>query len=193
MKINPLKVEGVWDEGWALDYHTLYSIYLGYGLFDTERTEIGEALFLLKYREDLNQIEKIANAAADFIRNNYLKKASVSAIIPVPPSIDRDLQPVTELAKVIGGKLNLKVDFDYLKKIKSTLPAKDFPDLTWRRKELKDAFVVKDLRYKSKTVIVFDDLIGSGITMTEITRTLKKQGKVAKVFVLAITKTRTKK
>jgi hypothetical protein len=48
--INPIPITGPWDEGFALDSHTVSSRYLGddaYGnpQFDTIRSPIGELLF----------------------------------------------------------------------------------------------------------------------------------------------------
>lgn len=55
MSINPIKLEGNWKEGFAIDYHVVKSEYLGedcYGRaqFETTRTEIGELIYKLKYR-----------------------------------------------------------------------------------------------------------------------------------------------
>ena len=57
MRVNLKKISGTWDEGWVLDKHTLKSEFKGYNSFghpefNTIRTEVGEATFLLKNRSD---------------------------------------------------------------------------------------------------------------------------------------------
>ena len=54
---NPVKIEGLWKEGFALDVHTLSSDYLGddefgHAIFRTTRTELGELLYRLRYQGD---------------------------------------------------------------------------------------------------------------------------------------------
>lgn len=53
-KINPIKLPPrPWVDGYVLDYHTVSSTPTGdpYYRFDTKRTELGELLFRMKYRE----------------------------------------------------------------------------------------------------------------------------------------------
>jgi predicted amidophosphoribosyltransferase len=83
---------------------------------------------------------------------------------------------------------------DYLIKVKETSSLKNIDDSTTRKEELKDAFKVKDKRrYAGKSLLVFDDIYRSGETLTEITRVLYEEGKVKEVYVLVLTKTRTKR
>jgi hypothetical protein len=66
MEINPQKLNGRWNEGWALDFHTSYSIPIEPELriFDTKRPPIAEELYLLKYRNERDRAENIAIVAA---------------------------------------------------------------------------------------------------------------------------------
>lgn len=193
IKINEQKLIGNWRMGWALDLHTISSKLLSNGTFDTQRTEIGELLYQLKYNFDKSKIEPIASIAASFLKTRlvfpYLK-----AIIPVPPSkLDRPFQPVQELAIKIGEKVNLPVPLDYLVKVKKTKFLKDIENTESRKTQLKGAFKVRDNRFAGKYILLFDDLFRSGETLNEITNVLVKEGKVSRIFVLTITKTRTKR
>ena len=49
-------LSGKWKAGWALDLHTLSSTLNSDGSYTSIRSDIGEALFLLKYRNDNTQI-----------------------------------------------------------------------------------------------------------------------------------------
>ena len=183
---------GNWHAGWALDFHTKSSAHAGERVFDTERTEIGELLYQLKYRSDPSKVESLADKAARFL-DTRMFLPSLRAIIPVPPSIERTFQPVETLAIAIGRKLNLPVASEYLIKVKRTSVLKGIDDKKDRRKELSEAFRVKDDRFADADVLVFDDLFRSGETLREVVRTLIDQGRVARVYILALTKTRKKK
>jgi len=193
MQINEQKLTGNWKVGWALNLHTVSSVPRPDGGFETQRTEIGELLYQLKYKCDKSKIEPIAEVAANFLKRR-LVFPFLTAIIPVPPSkLDRSFQPVQELAIRIGQKVNLSVPSDYFIKVKATDALKAIEDTKSRKEQLKGAFKVKDNRFAGKYILLFDDLFRSGETLNEITDVLVKEGKVSKVFVLTITKTRTKR
>jgi len=193
MQINPQMLRGNWATGWALDLHTLRSKALDDGTFETEHTEIGHALYMLKYRCDRTQVEPIAEAASDFLKGRPFFDG-LEAIIPVPPSeMDRPFEPVWELALAIGRKLDLSVPLQYLMKVKRTRALKEIEHRQSRREELSGAFRVKDQRFARKWVLLFDDLFRSGETLNEIAYVLLTEGKVSGVFVLTVTKTRTKR
>ena len=192
-----IKITGNWTEGFALDYHTTKSTPAKVDengevvSWDTIRPPMGEELYRFKYWREKYRTEFIANAASNFLKKQN-KKWKINAIIPIPPSdIERDFQPVQELAESIGNILNIKVEKDYLVKVKETTELKGVNDPKKRKEILNDAFGVKDERYKFSNVLIFDDLYRSGSTMNEAAKVLKKEGIVSKVYVLTITKTRT--
>jgi predicted amidophosphoribosyltransferase len=188
--VNIQILRGKWTTGWALDLHTVSSIPLAEGGFYTTRSEIGEMLYQLKYRGDKNQIEPLAQIAADFIRSRSL---CISALIPVAPSnTARPFQPVIEVAKHISQKLRMPLDLRYIVKIKNTEELKSVEDPLRRRKLLTGAFKAKET-YKGQGILLFDDLFRSGETLNAITETAINDGRVASVYVLCLTKTRTKR
>lgn len=66
-------------------------------------------------------------------------------------------------------------------------------DFNEKQNILDGAFDLRDMLYQNRKILLFDDLYCSGSTLQEITKTLFLKGKVAKIYVLTITKTRTKK
>jgi len=193
IQINVQWLSGNWRYGWALDLHTVSSTPLPDGGFETQRTEVGELLYQLKYCLDRSKVEPIAEVAAAFLRSRMVLPY-LAAIIPVPPSdTNRPFQPVQELAVRIGQKINLPVRLDYLVKVKLTEALKGIEDSASRKQQLQGAFKVQDLSLAGKYVLVFDDLFRSGETLKAITEVLYVQGKVARVYVLTITKTRTRR
>jgi len=192
IKNKPIIIEGNWKIGWALDIHTVKSIPLGDGKFDTTHTEIGKALYELKYHKNYNQIERLANEVIKFLRTRKVLPY-LSVIIPVPPSKERNVQPVIAIAEIVSKELNIPIDPNYIIKNKNTSELKSIEDPAEREKILLDAFDVQDLIYQNKKVLLFDDLFRSGSTLKEITKTLYTKGKVQDVYVVTLTKTRSKK
>jgi predicted amidophosphoribosyltransferase len=184
-----VRIFGPWHAGWALDLHVLSSTPRGDGTYETIRTEIGQQLFELKYRNERRHIEPLAEAAARVV-GALLVRPYLEALIPVPPSAPRTVQPVMEVARAIGRLTGLSVPEDYLRKTKTTQSLKDIFDTTERKAQLAGAFAVADDRFAGKRVLLFDDLFRSGETLSEITHTLVEQGKVDRVYVLTLTRTR---
>jgi len=59
-------------------------------------------------------------------------------------------------------------------------------------KLLKNAFSVTSNVLNGQSILLIDDLYRSGATLNAITEILYNQGKVRKVYVLTLTKTRSK-
>ena len=111
IKQTGIKLAGNWKAGWAIDLHTLRSVPLGDGSFDTTYTKIGRALSLLKYQSDFSQLPIIVELAVEFLRTRFVTPY-LNVILPVPPTnVKRTRQPVFEIAKKIGETLNIIVDF----------------------------------------------------------------------------------
>ena len=199
LQINPQEIHGNWRAGYALDYHTVSSRLLPDGTYDTERTEIGELVFEVKYRANRNKIQPIGEIAAKFVKeefsvNGYPILPYLDLIIPVPPSdTNRTFQPVTEIAEEIGQILDISVISDYLIKVKEIMPVKNLEVEENRQEQLRGAFKVQFTSSKYRCVLVFDDIYRSGETLSEVTDTLRTQGDISRVLVLTLTQTRTKK
>ena len=195
--INPQEIHGNWRAGWALDVHTLSSRPSPGGGYDTERTEFGELVFQLKYRDDRTKIQPIAEIAAKFVKEKFAVDGYpilpyLKAILPIPPSDkNRAFQPVTEVAQEIGKLLSVPVRTDYLTKAKQTIPLKNLSDTESKREQLRGAFAVRSQDLKNRCVLLVDDLYDSGTTLTEATKVLYEQGSVQHVLVLTLTRTRT--
>ena len=194
---NPREIHGNWQAGWALDVHTLSSHRLPDGRYDTERTKIGELVYQLKYRHDRSKIEPIAEIAAEFVEEKFTVDGhpvllDLDAVIPIPPSdTNRTFQPVAKVVQEIGRLLDVPVRTDYLMKLKRTAPLKDIPNVESKREQLRGAFAVRSSDLEDCCVLLVDDLIDSGTTLTEATKILYEQGDVREVLVLTLTRTRT--
>lgn len=104
MEIHPIQINGSWDAGYVLDVHTISSTMIGYNEFghpefDTQRSELGEFVYRLKYKGDKSAIQPVAETVIAFLRSREIKP---DLIIPMPPSKQRFFQPVIELASELG-------------------------------------------------------------------------------------------
>ena len=137
-------------------------------------------------------IERLANEVIAFLKTRVVLPY-INVIIPTPPSKNRKIQPVEEIAKLVSQRLNIPIDSNYLVKTKNTSELKSIDDPLEREKLLVDAFTLQDLRYQNKKILLFDDLSRSGSTLKEITKTLYNNGNVNNVYIVTLTKTRSKR
>ncbi|MHA1629773.1 MAG: ComF family protein [Candidatus Heimdallarchaeota archaeon] len=194
LKINPIPLgKDPWNYGIALDYHTISSHKDLDGSFVTDRTEIGECLYRLKYCSETKEAETIAQTAARWLKENLRVINYINYIVPIPPTQVRAIQPVRLVAERISKLLDIPVSFNLIK-IKGTQNIKEVEDYNERIKELNGAFDLKNpAAYFGKSILLVDDVYRSGVTLKVITDLLKNKGKVRAVYALAITKTRVKR
>ena len=192
--VRPIRIPGRWREGYALDYHTLGSTYLGddeYGhpMFDTKRSEVGELLYRLKYRSDRAVLSELVDTAANFVRS---WNPGVAILVPVPPSRARSQQPVHMIAEALGGKIGIPVDSTAVVRVKEVPELKNVYAYDERIHALEGVHQVEASVVAKQRVLLFDDLYRSGATMNAITAALYDQGAVADVYALALTRTRSR-
>ena len=193
MKINAQPIAGNWTHGWTLDQHALGGSPGDPDSFAPPALAragawIGDALFRLKFHDDLAQADPIARTVAAFIRSRP-ELSDLAAILAVPPSEwRRSYQPVELVTTRIGELLDLPAPAEYLQKTKPTQPLKGVADRRSRPEELNDAFSVPDRRFANAHVLLFDDIYRTGQTLKAVTVTLLFQGNVA--MVSAVTATR---
>lgn len=184
------KLDGNWKAGWALDLHTISSVKNANGGFDNTYTDIGYALNQLKYHHSIEQLNYLGNQLIRFM-NTRMVTPYLDVILPVPPSNQRDIQPVYEIAYLLAQGINKKIDFNFLLKNRSTSQLKSMQDPEERERELSGVFSLENPTiYQGKKVLLVDDLYRSGSTLKEITRVLYEQGEVSNVYVVTLTKTR---
>lgn len=189
-RINPMKLTGKWLDGYAMDYHTLYSIYLGenqwgHKQFDTTHTAIGKLVYELKYRNDQSKVDEIINLISPFL-DKWKIKDKVDFIIPVPPSAKRTTQPVYEISVKIGEYLDKQVLSSFLQK-DSPVQSKD---LSEQKKEISGTITRRKRFKRSVDILIIDDLFETGRTLNEVVQVLKTDINIKNIYVLTMTKTR---
>lgn len=194
MENNLRKISGNWDTGFVLDKHSKHSEYIGedeYGhpRFDTTRSEVGEALFRLKYRGDYSKVELLA---AEVVQHIVPRLGKIGLVIPMPPSYARKRQPVRELAIAVGSQLSVPV-FDNLLVRKAVLNGgtqlKNLDGRNARVAALAGRFTINPVITNAGrwNVLLVDDLFDTGASMEAACATLRSYEKVKRVFAAALT------
>ena len=157
------------------------------------RTPVAERLYQLQYQSNASQVAPLVVALADFLDTRVVR-LWLAAICPVPPSNeDRPLQPVRELARALAERTGLALAEGYLVKQRPMPMLKSIDSLAEREQELAGVFTVTDPeRYRGQWVLLFDDIYQTGTTLAAATRVLREEGGVAGVYVLMVTRTRTR-
>lgn len=190
MQVALRQVFGPWDAGWVLAKHTLHSTYLGddeYGRpkFDTVRSEVGEATYQMKYRQDWTKVGPLAQALREHVVSRF---DQVGFIVPMPASRARARQPVTEIAVELSRLIGVPVFTDLLVK-DAGQSLKDLHGKDEKMAALKDRMrVVDQITNQGRwNVLLLDDLFDSGASMEAATRSLRTYPKVQRVYVAALT------
>ncbi len=194
MQVNVREIKGNWDGGYVLDKHTLSSTFIGYNehghaQFDTKRSEAGESLFQLKYRNGKDQAALLAQQVATSIVPMFEK---LELIIPMPASTVRAWQPVDEVAKELGKLIGIPVIEGALVKLPQEVQGLQLKNLTTKEEKLAalaGRFAVKDVITNEGhwNALLFDDLFDTGATMEAATTLLRTYPKLNKIFVAALT------
>lgn len=191
VKTNPMRLTPKpWVDGWVLDYHTVSSTPTGdpYFRFDTKRTELGELLYLLKYRAGGKPpLTDIVDTAEHFLRT---WNPPIDSVVPVPASRARAKQPSVEIARQLAVRLGLTVCENAVVKVKPTPQMKNIDDWAERQRTLQEAIQAGPADVRDRKILVVDDLIESGSTLRRTAEVLLQQGKAAAVYALVLTRTR---
>lgn len=174
-----------------LDKHSVSSVYLGedqhgHSQFNTTRTEVGEATFQIKYRQDWAQAKPLAQAIAD---NIYPKLSQVGFIVPMPASSQRARQPITEVANMLGVLVKTPVFSNLLIRAAGGKPLKDLSTKEEKIEAIGSSFSVNDEIPDSGrwNVLVVDDLFHTGASMEAACKVLRTYAKVGRIYVAALT------
>ncbi len=163
-------------------FHEVYLDRLFYlDFYSIERfgkTKLGQLLLYAKQSQ--NKI--LINELVETIRPNVekiIKKFNVDAVGFVPPTVKRE----TQFMKEAERQLNLSLPIISLVKIKTpvTVPQKTLTKLEDRIENAKNTIVVDETRIYD-TLLLIDDALGSGATLNEVAKKVKKQA-VAKVVI----------
>lgn len=194
MKVNVQRMNGTWDLGYSLDKHTEKSEFKGYDpngnpMFDTIRTEAGEALYQLKYRHDFTWAPIIAQQMVDSFTNIFF---DANFIIPMPSSKEREKQPVSEIANSLADLMNITCLENVLIKKSSNVQLKDLDTVQDKEAELQNALTVNDQLFNGNNinVLIVDDIFDTGTSLNAATNEIRKNPRVNQIYIAVVTRKR---
>ncbi len=174
-----------------LDKHTVRSELVGqneYGhpVWDTTRSEAGEALFQLKYRGDFTMVEPIATELAKSI---YPLFDGVGLIVPMPASNHRNRQPVAEVVEALGRIVQKPVFDELLTKTANGQQLKDMGTKAEKQAALANSFTLREgiSNEGCWNALLVDDLYHTGASMEAACAALRSYTKIGRIFVAAVT------
>lgn len=185
------EIFGEWSRGFVLDQHSIASrpdgqYANGVPRFDTDYTEVGKAVNLLKYHGDFKQIPGLASAVCRHIVPNF---GNIDLVIPMAASTKRARQPVNALAAYIARKLKISAAKGFLVKAPGSQPLKDLST-----REEKDIALQGKLSLSGElagggpyAVLLVDDLYETGASLDAACRVLRECEKISAVYVAALT------
>ncbi len=193
MKVNVRQLIGPWDLGYTLDKHTISSVYTGdnqhgHPTFDTVRSEVGEALYQLKYKGDFSQVTPIANQLAASLSSVF---KTASFVAPMPTSRKRLRQPVPEIARQLAANMEIPCLENFIQKSAQTSQMKDLGSKQDRIDALSQVLCFNDvLTAGLYDVLLVDDLFDTGASLEAATMTLRSCSRIRKIFVTTVTRKR---
>ena len=153
---------------------------------DYVRTPVGELVYQLKYQGRRDCAAELAAHCVDALGSSDLL-GELDLLIPVPGTLQREFDPVTEVATRVADASELTV-VPLLRKVRATRPQKEMPTEIQKEANVRGAFaLIEPSRATGRRCLLFDDLIDSGATMRECARVLG-QARPAAIRVLGLTR-----
>jgi ComF family protein len=149
----------------------------GMSFFSVYQGLLKELILRYKFSGDLG----LGNALGHLLLKAARRQPcdNIDSIVPVPVHSgrlrQRGFNQSLELARVLGRRINIQVEMDYLVKIRPTPPQSSMKRKL-RLKSLKNVFAVKDDGLKGKSILLVDDIMTTGSTLEQCTRTLLRAG-----------------
>ena len=149
---------------------------------------MGELVYQLKYSHDISAVKKIVD-----LLGKFKGLETMDGIIPIPPTKkNRNFQPVYEISRELGKRVQVPVLEHVLEKRAIGPELKDVNNPELRKACLEKQFFLSPHHLMGKSILIIDDIYRSGSTLAVATELLH-QAKVQNVFVLTMTKTRSKR
>ena len=133
----------------------------------------------LKFNEKITSSRTLGEMMLQLLKGKVTQEnIKPDCLLPVPlhPARlrQRGFNQSIEIARVISKKLNIPIEYDAIRRNRSTTSQMGL-DAKARRKNIKGAFSVKH-KLNARHVLIVDDVMTTGSTVNELAKTLKRNG-----------------
>ncbi len=165
----------------------IISGFTSFYIFEKDK-ELQHVIHSLKYRKRFLIGVYLGNTIAEQFNEKFLEW-NIDLILPVPlhhlKKADRGYNQAFYIAKGIGKKTSIPYKGNVIKRKKFT-ESQTSKNLTEREENMKGAFLVKKKKnVEGKNILIVDDVITTGATISECGNVLLKAG-AAKIFAASI-------
>jgi len=157
-------------------------------LFQYKNKISRKAIWAIKYSKNQKILNKFSNLLYEFILENITDEVAFSnfnnpLLMPIPMhknnlktrGYNQSELITKEIYKIDNGK-NFDIELGALIKIKETPHQSTLKNKSERLKNLKGCFWANSDLIKNRNIILIDDVITTGTTMNEASKTLRKAG-----------------
>lgn len=149
--------------------------------------EAKKGMYRFKYANRRAYARTYAKTAV-LMHSRWLKAINPDVIIPIPmykkKERDRGYNQATVFAKELSKVTGIPCDDKTLIRTRNTTPQK-LLDATERQENLQNAFQLREVGVKYKTVLLVDDIFTTGATVDEASKALLSAG-VENVYVMTV-------
>jgi ComF family protein len=144
----------------------------------------------LKFKAKLTHARLLGQLMTDILKASVPESEWPETIIPVPLHsrrlYSRGFNQSLELARYVARDLKIPLQVEAVRRVRLTSPQTGLSEKE-RRKNVRRAFEMSS-KLESRHVAIMDDVITTGSTAAELTRTLKRAG-IKRVDVWALART----
>jgi len=157
-------------------------------LFQYKNKISRKAIWAIKYNKNQKILNKFSNLLYEFILENVTDEIAFAnfnnpLLVPIPMhknnlkerGYNQSELIAKEICKIDEGK-NFEIEPGALIKIKETPHQSELKNKSERLKNLKGCFSANSNLVKNRNIILIDDVITTGTTMSEASKTLREAG-----------------
>lgn len=146
------------------------------------RTKLGELLRFAKF-ENAGMAQEIVETIRPYVKK-VIEMHGINAIGYIPPTVKREVQLMEMLKQdTLDMAPQIVIEKRFLE---VRVPQKTLRKLSDRIQNTRSTIFVTNSGQSFDTVLLIDDMMGSGATLNEVARKLKAQGIAKKVIGLAV-------
>lgn len=134
-----------------------------------------------------SEIAKLMKQYIDFLNIDFSDYEIICVPLHIKKKKKRGFNQCELISIELSKLLEINVNFDLIKRIKNTKPMYNLK-INERIENLKDAFLVEKQNFHNKKLLLIDDIITTGTTVSEIIKSLKKEN-ITEIICLSFTNT----